>query len=225
MKKGEAVICQIFIMYNSKKRGQSAIEWGVLLPLLILIISSVLEMGPLMNTVMVVDKATEYSARMAAVKGTPNEEVVFSYIQNMQGMLELEDFLEQHYSASSGKNELEFIDEYDPTIYRFTPSDSETEIVDGRPETTVTPSRLSVNTVPDEEKNNLITDHIEIIPGEVYDRFSSSWVMVGAKHQYKILTPVLQAVLSGKCETGTKGSFLDFCEYFPISKTAVFRVE
>lgn len=225
MKKGEAVICQTLIMYNSKKRGQSAIEWGVLLPLLILIISAVLEMGPLMNTVIVVDKATEYSARMAAVKGTPNEEVVFSYIQNMQGMLELNDFLEEHYSTATGKNELEFIDEYDPTIYRFSATHSETEIVGGVPETTVTPSRLSVNTVPDEEKNNLITDHIEIIPGEVYDRFSSSWVMVGTKHQYKILTPVLQAVLSGKCESGVKGSFLDFCEYFPISKTAVFRVE
>lgn len=214
-------------MYKNKKLGQSAIEWGVMLPFLILIIASVLELAPLMNTIMVVDKSTQYAARLAAVKGTPNEDVIFAYEQNMQGLMPIEEFLEKETDPvkmterdwrlpgnCEGNPRCE-LKRAESTVTRD-PATNKTV-------TNTTNSKLTI--VGPATENNVILNTIEVVPGAVSDRFSSAWVMVGAKHEYRILTPVLQAVLSGKCDTGKKGVFLNYCNYFPITKTSVYRVE
>lgn len=211
-------------IYNNKKRGQSAIEWGVLLPFLILIIASVLELAPLMNTIIVVDKSTQYSARTAAVKGTSNEDVIYAYVQNMQGIIqktELLDYIDDEWKLPGGTD----CRGIGTARCKLTDMVSTTERnpTDGNIVTTTENSRLRVVGRP--TADGLTLDEIEVVPGAVADRFSSSWVMVGAKHQYKILTPVLQAVLSGKCDSGVKGVFLKYCNYFPIAKTSVYRVE
>ena len=211
-------------IYNNKKRGQSAIEWGVLLPFLILIIASVLELAPLMNTIIVVDKSTQYSARTAAVKGTSNEDVIYAYAQNMQGIIQKTDILD--YIGSEwklpGGTDCREIGNARCKLTDMT-STSERDPATGKIVTTTTNSRLRITSRPTDD--GVTVNEIEVVPGAVADRFSTSWVMVGAKHQYKILTPVLQAVLSGKCESDKKGVFLHYCNYFPIAKTSVYRVE
>lgn len=220
-------------MYKKKKRGQSAIEWGILIPFLILIIASVLELSPLMNGIIVIDKATEYAASSAAKKGTSNTQVVFNYASNLQGLLGGKDnSLMAMFSGGTDGNPLVMdtskIDTTDckevngEEVCRkngvFTGSQ---EVIDGIKK--VTPSNFKISTSNDD---GIIDNTVIIVPGTPGERFSGSWLSVTGKHEYKILTPLLQAVLGGSCDTGgNKGIFINTCNYFPITKTVVYRVE
>ena len=214
-------------MYKRRKRGQSAIEWGLLIPFLILIISSVLELSPLMSSIMVVDKATQYTAASAAKKGTTNKQLAYNYIMNMQGLMTFEDFLIVDIPINKDgdpTNDVAFENAAFADL-ALKPHELTTtsQQIDPLGQRVVNPSVFKI-----ESKNvdDLTVDTLTIVPGQVVDRYSGSWVSVTGKHEYKILTPLLQAVLGGACDTGAnKGVFLTSCNYFPILKSTIYRVE
>jgi hypothetical protein len=88
----------------------------------------------------------------------------------------------------------------------------------------VTPSVSTITSY----KGALAVDELTITPGFVDDRFSGVWVAITGRHEYEILTPLLQAVLGGSCsadEGGNRGIFINACNHFPITKTTIYRVE
>ena len=211
-------------MYKKKKRGQSAIEWGILIPFLILIISSVLELSPLMSNIIIVDKSTQYAASTAAKKGTSNSTIAYNYAMNMQGLMKFSDFLAVDPSID-GCNGLELTDAPIHCLALrdedFVPS---TQRKNELNELVVSPS---VSTISATNEDGLIVEELTITPGFVDDRFSGMWVSITGRHEYKILTPLLQAVLGGACDSehGNQGVFINACNYFPITKTTIYRVE
>ena len=178
---------------------------------------------------MVVDKATQYAASTAAKKGTSNKQIVYNYMMNMQGLMSFSNFFDTERDYETDPNltpeqnkentiRNSSMDELELVNSREDPS--ERKRVDGA--LVVTPSVFQVS----HESEGNILNQLVIVPGVVTDRYSGSWVSVSAKHEYKILTPLLQAVLGGSCDTGgNTGVFIDICNYFPISKTTVYRVE
>lgn len=215
-------------MYKNKKRGQSAIEWGLLIPFLILIISSVLELSPLMSSIMVVDKATQYTAASAAKKGTTNEQLAYNYVMNMQGLMTFEDFLTVDKPVNKDDdptNDIKFEDAaFSDLVLKDHTLTNTKQVVNELQELIINPSVFTIRAtnINDDVYLNTLT----VVPGQVTDRYSGSWVSVTGKHEYKILTPLLQAVLGGACDTGTnKGVFVSTCNYFPILKSSIYRVE
>lgn len=73
---------------KKKNRGQSLVEWAVILPFLLLVLFSIIELAPLMNSFIKVEKAAQYGARTGAIHGTTNDEIVQNIAYNMQGMVE-----------------------------------------------------------------------------------------------------------------------------------------
>lgn len=69
-----------------KQRGQSLVEFAIILPLILLILLAIFEIGPLMNTFMKIEKAAQYGARTASIHGTENSSVLRAVLYNMQGM-------------------------------------------------------------------------------------------------------------------------------------------
>lgn len=63
-------------------------EWALILPFLLLIVLSVLEFAPIMNSYIKVEKAAQYGARIGAQKGSTNEEIIQAIGYNLQGMVD-----------------------------------------------------------------------------------------------------------------------------------------
>lgn len=77
----------MFSRLHNRKRGQSIVEWAIILPFLLLILISIVELAPLMNTLMKVEKAVQYGARVGAIHGKTNAEIRDGVLFNMQGMV------------------------------------------------------------------------------------------------------------------------------------------
>lgn len=70
-----------------KIRGQSIVEWAVILPFLLLILISIVELAPLMNAFLKLEKAVQYAARVGATHRSTNLEIREAFLFNTQGMV------------------------------------------------------------------------------------------------------------------------------------------
>lgn len=70
---------------NREEKGQAIVEWAIILPLLLLILFSILELGPLMNGFLKVEKAAQYGSRVGAIYGNSNEKILEGVSLNLQG--------------------------------------------------------------------------------------------------------------------------------------------
>lgn len=70
----------------NRKRGQAIVEWAIILPFLLLILISILELAPMMNTFLKVEKAVQYGARIGAVHGNGNDKIIEAVQFNLQGV-------------------------------------------------------------------------------------------------------------------------------------------
>ena len=77
----------MFSYIHERKKGQSIVEWAIILPFLLLVLISIVELAPLMNTLMKVEKAVQYGARIGAIHGKTNAEIRDGVLFNMQGMV------------------------------------------------------------------------------------------------------------------------------------------
>lgn len=73
---------------NKKQKGQSIVEWAFILPFLLLVLFSILELAPLMNTYLKVEKAAQYGARTGAIHGKSNESILTNVAYNLQGLVD-----------------------------------------------------------------------------------------------------------------------------------------
>lgn len=70
-----------------KQRGQSIVEWAIILPFLLLVLFSIIELAPIMNTFVKIEKAAQYGARTGAIHGTTNAEIAQAIQYNLQGLV------------------------------------------------------------------------------------------------------------------------------------------
>lgn len=71
-----------------RQRGQSIVEWAIILPFLLLVLFSIVELAPIMNTFIKIEKAAQYGARTGAIHGATNAEVVQAVGYNLQGLVD-----------------------------------------------------------------------------------------------------------------------------------------
>lgn len=87
---------------GKKKRGQSIVEWAIILPFLLLVLFSIIELAPLMNTFIKIEKAAQYGARTGAIHGTSNDKIAQNVAFNLQGLVEEKDLT---FKGSSGNQD------------------------------------------------------------------------------------------------------------------------
>lgn len=107
----------------SKKRGQSIVEWAIILPFLLLILFSIIELAPLMNTFIKVEKAAQYGARIGAVHGNTNQEILEAVKFNLQGLVQ-SDFTDSgttYGHATEGREFVETASGIERTIVEIVP--------------------------------------------------------------------------------------------------------
>lgn len=76
---------------SKRRRGQSIVEWAIILPFLLLVLFSIIELAPLMNTFIKIEKAAQYGARTGAIHGETNDEIVRNVALNLQGLVDESD--------------------------------------------------------------------------------------------------------------------------------------
>lgn len=94
-------------MKNILKRntGQSLVEWAVILPFLLLVLFSIIELAPMMNSFTKLEKAAQYGARTGAIHGSTNDKILENITYNLQGMADFHD-LKPAGSSADGKGVL-----------------------------------------------------------------------------------------------------------------------
>lgn len=75
-----------------KKRGQSIVEWAIILPFFLLVLISIVELSPLINTFLKAEKGSQYAARTGAVHGASNQDILKSLGLSMQGLMDVTQF-------------------------------------------------------------------------------------------------------------------------------------
>lgn len=101
-------------MFVRKKKNQSIIEWAIILPFLLLVLVSILEIGPLMNNVLKVEKTVQYSARQGAIHGNTNEDIRDAFIFSMQGVVNPDNLVSvDNMGTSSGTKISGFVEKID----------------------------------------------------------------------------------------------------------------
>lgn len=75
------------MLIKKRKRGQSMVEWAIILPFLLLVLISIVELAPLMNNFLKVEKAAQYGARVGAIHNKTNDEIKDAVLFNLQGLV------------------------------------------------------------------------------------------------------------------------------------------
>lgn len=70
------------------KKNQTMVEWAVVLPFFILMLVSILELAPLMNSILKVEKAAQYGARIGAIRGSKDDDIKDAVVYNLQGIVD-----------------------------------------------------------------------------------------------------------------------------------------
>lgn len=86
----------------AREKGQSLVEWAVILPFLLLVLFSILELAPMMNTHIKIEKAAQFGARTGAIHGTTNEKILENVAYNLQGTVNMSE-LQQSGASADGK--------------------------------------------------------------------------------------------------------------------------
>lgn len=174
-------------MYKNKKRGQSLVEFAMLTPFIILILASILELAPLLNAYVKVEKATHAAAREASIFGVSDSQILDKLVVNMYGM----SFPQYYTTFNTETHEVDFV------AYN---------IEDGNPCGIEHPHEI-FRSSPDNEDEAYPTNHCysEAIESFGFDptrtivqitptrksRINGSWVTVSTRYRYRVYTPVL----------------------------------
>lgn len=66
-------IMKIRTMIPRKKKGQSLVEFSIILPILILVVMGILEFGMMLNTYLAINNAVREGARIGSIGGTDTD--------------------------------------------------------------------------------------------------------------------------------------------------------
>lgn len=171
--------------YKKRKRGQSLVEFAILTPFIILVLASILELAPLLNAYVKVEKATHAAAREASIFGASDSQILDKLAVSMYGMT----FPQYYTTFDTDSHEVGF------NAYN---------IDDGNPCSLASPHEIFRSTDEDEDypDQHCYSEAIEsygIDPTRTIvqitptrkSRINGSWVTVSTRYRYRVYTPVL----------------------------------
>ena len=173
-------------MYKKKKIGQSLVEFAVLTPFIILVLATILELSPLLNAYVKIEKATQAAAREASIFGATDNQVLEKLLGNMYGMAYMNTFTDD--PARPGEK---FI------AYKI----ADNSLCPLIPNTTLDPHKKYIPTedYPSEHCYSRAIEGfgadpqrtvVDIVP-TLKSRVNGSWVSVSVRYNYRVYTPVL----------------------------------
>lgn len=212
-------------MYKNKKMGQTLVEFAMLTPFVILVLAAILELSPLINAYVKLEKATHAAARTAAIYGSTDNEILDTFLINAYGM----SFPEFYDGFNDATNEVNF-----PAYIIEVPDMQRpcTSLPDSDPP--LGPDvKFDVSLGHQFPSNHCYSESVErfyydpqrtrvrITPTRV-SRINGSWVTVEVSYHYRVYTPVLFFFADLLFANETQPNTVKFV---PINKFSTQRVE
>ena len=176
-------------MYKKKKRGQSMVEFAMLAPFMFLILATIIEGSPLINAYIKIEKATETGARIAAVYGNTDNDVLDGILLQLHQMSNRTQYVAYQPGTedTGGRSTVGFY--VDPTC---TSADAPSDLpyTDYTKELYVNGNTLCPSIAYENSGYGPLRTTVIIYPALRY-RINGSWTTVSILYNYRVFTPVL----------------------------------
>lgn len=200
-------------MYKNKKLGQSIVEFAMLTPFIILVLSSILELSPMLNAYMKVEKATQAAAKTASIHGVTDSQILGTLVTNMYGMS-----FPQYYTGFDA-NTHEVIFPLYPIDGTHNCPGGYNDIFRSVEEDEPYPTKHCYAEAQENYRNIYGRTVVQIVPSRK-SRVNGSWVSVNVQYNYQVYTPVIHFFADLLFAQGSNG-----VKVVPMYKFSTQRIE